>query len=118
MSNLEIKNALEGLASIDAEVEVSCATSGGACGAVATTWQVTFKGNLGELPLLTSDDGDVDATIQRVQAGVAEIQTITTSADIADMQGTFVVSYLGSYSSDIAFNADAVTPPAPIPICT
>ena len=41
---------------------------------------VTFLSNLGEVPAMTSNDGDI--VVATVTDGVCEVQTITVSADI------------------------------------
>jgi len=70
----DIKFALEDLTNIE-EVDVTSVITGG-----STAFTVTFIANFGEIPLLSTSP--VLGGVVRDQVGVAEVQKITTSADL------------------------------------
>ena len=83
-SALALKIALEELVNVEAVDVSKHVIPAGNDEAGATTFMVTFTHDLGDIPLLQYEEGDLDnlMSITEVQEGVTEVQTITTDADV------------------------------------
>ena len=99
------KDALELLSNVDTvDVEETVADSDG-----TKMWTVTFKTNLGAVPLLALETGhslggNAGVQITRTNVGVAEIQTISTAASSAFTREEQTFSIHGTGSFTITFD--------------
>lgn len=103
-SALTVQNAIEGLANV-ISVDVSRTPS-----AAGVAYFITFRSNLGFVPLLSSLNALV--AINEVQRGVCDVQAVVLATDVnfaaQPTNGTFTIAYEGLYTVDISASASDV----------
>ena len=99
---LDVKNALEALANIEA-VDVTVTDD-----STDRVYLVTFTHDLGDIPLLGVDNTIATAAVANVQTGVTEIQSVVTSCDEEFVRDEQHLSITGGGTFDLCYGSSGL----------